>query len=421
MNTRFIQIHTLTSYAASLLNRDDAGFAKRLPFGGAVRTRISSQCLKRHWRRFEGKHALSSLGVPMSVRSRYTLERMLVQPLHAEDKIDETLARVVVTHLADEVLGKSEKAKAKEEAEVKKQSKRVAERKEGDAESESLKLRTEQLTILGGKELDFLRKQARAIAKAAGDPGKVKEAAKTVLGKNGLENLKTMVLGAGLDAALFGRMVTSDILARCDAAVHVSHALTVHRELREDDYFTAVDELNQEEQEMGAAHVNSSELTSGMFYSYVVVDVPLLVSNLTGCKVQDWADADRTLASKVLNSLVHLVATVSPGAKLGSTAPHSLAHAVLVEAGDGQPCTLANAFLNPVSMDGDSIGNAYEALAREIADLDNNFSSNKPQRSYMARGDYKRLSFHEADPGARKSLDELADWCAKQTDVEVTA
>ena len=33
----FIQIHTLTSYPGALLNRDDVGFAKRLPFGGATR------------------------------------------------------------------------------------------------------------------------------------------------------------------------------------------------------------------------------------------------------------------------------------------------------------------------------------------------------------------------------------------------
>ena len=43
---RFLQIHTLHSYPAALLNRDDSGRAKRMPFGGAVRTRISSQCLK---------------------------------------------------------------------------------------------------------------------------------------------------------------------------------------------------------------------------------------------------------------------------------------------------------------------------------------------------------------------------------------
>ena len=48
--TRFVQIHTLASFPAVLLNRDDAGAAKRLPYGGASRLRVSSQCLKRHWR-----------------------------------------------------------------------------------------------------------------------------------------------------------------------------------------------------------------------------------------------------------------------------------------------------------------------------------------------------------------------------------
>ena len=51
---RFLQVHTLTSYPAVLLNRDDAGLAKRLPYGGSVRTRVSSQCLKRHWRTVRG-------------------------------------------------------------------------------------------------------------------------------------------------------------------------------------------------------------------------------------------------------------------------------------------------------------------------------------------------------------------------------
>jgi hypothetical protein len=71
---RFIQIHTLHTYPAALLNRDDAGLAKRLPLGNAVRTRISSQCLKRHWRVVEDQFALSRLDVPMAIRSRGTLE-----------------------------------------------------------------------------------------------------------------------------------------------------------------------------------------------------------------------------------------------------------------------------------------------------------------------------------------------------------
>ena len=43
MLPRFIQISTLTTYPASLLNRDDSGLSKRIPFGGVSRTRVSSQ------------------------------------------------------------------------------------------------------------------------------------------------------------------------------------------------------------------------------------------------------------------------------------------------------------------------------------------------------------------------------------------
>src|SRR5687767_10758140 len=58
---RFIQIHSLVSFPAALLNRDDAGLAKRLPYGGASRIRVSSQCLKRHWRLAEDEWSLKSI------------------------------------------------------------------------------------------------------------------------------------------------------------------------------------------------------------------------------------------------------------------------------------------------------------------------------------------------------------------------
>ena len=74
-----------------------------------------------------------------------------------------------------------------------------------------------------------------------------------------------------------------------------------------------------------------------------------LVSNLEGCERKDWQEADRTLAAKTVEHLLHLIAKVTPGAKMGSTAPYDWASLVLVEAGDEQPRTLANAFLDPVA------------------------------------------------------------------------
>ncbi len=50
---RFIQLHLLTSYPPSNLNRDDLGRPKTARMGGFERLRISSQSLKRAWRKSE--------------------------------------------------------------------------------------------------------------------------------------------------------------------------------------------------------------------------------------------------------------------------------------------------------------------------------------------------------------------------------
>jgi CRISPR system Cascade subunit CasC len=378
----FIQIHTLTSYPGALLNRDDVGFAKRLPFGGATRTRVSSQCLKRHWRTFQGEHALTSLRagadpVTFSVRSRHTFDRLVLGPLVAEG-IPSELARAATEAIMVEVLGESAKAKkaredAKSEEAVNKE--KVKKEKKGtkrDGDEGAVSLMTAQLTILGKQEIEFFLAEARALAKEAGSADKIEDAKKVRFTKDWGKNLDGLRRAAGLDGALFGRMVTSDRLAHADAAVHVAHAFTVHGEHAETDYFAAVDDLQGgEDSQHGSAHINTSELTSGLFYGYVVVDVAQLVSNVEGCDANDWINADRKLSADVVASLVHLIARVSPGAKKGSTAPYAYAHLTLAEVGSAQPRTLANAFLKPVADRPDLVGNAYDALAIYVADVDN--------------------------------------------------
>ena len=162
-------------------------------------------------------------------------------------------------------------------------------------------------------------------------------------------------------------MVTSDPGANIEAAIHVAHAFTVHNEESESDYFSVVDDLQRDDEDAGAAHIGDMELTAGLFYGYVVVDVPGLVSNLEGCDAEDWQGADRTLAGQVVHNLIHLIATVSPGAKLGSTAPYACADLVLVEAGSRQPRSLANAFRKPAKP---QIEDATEKLSGYLGKLD---------------------------------------------------
>lgn len=415
MPVRFIQLHTLTSYPASLLNRDDAGMAKQIPFGGSPRTRISSQCLKRHWRTFAGEHSLASIaaGTGLSVRSRITFREQVAAPLIAGGLPQDTVDAVVeaLMHLA---LGESaKKAKAREAEGDEDSDSTPAKGAKKDAKKPADPLHTGQVVVLGAKELAFIRDLAKRIVPDVKDPKKAADAVKSAIGKDGLANLKATV-NAGLDAAVFGRMVTSDILARCDAAIHVGHAFTVHTAQSEPDYFSAVDDLTRDAGETGAGHINSTDLTTGLFYGYIAVDVGLLTSNLGG---------DAALAAQTVDALVHLIATVSPGAKLGSTAPHSFAHLVLAEAGPRQPCTLANGFLKPVPMRGDLLAETYGALAQELCDLDWNFGK-RPERRHMARGTPERHARLTSVPGAkgqqpveigeRLNLDALAAWCGAQ-------
>lgn len=401
MTARFIQIHTLTPYHASLLNRDDAGFAKRIPFGGSTRTRISSQCLKRHWRRHTGEHGLQGIdGVEMSVRSRETFAHFVTKPL-TELGVAEKIATAISSKMQSVVLGQSEKKK-----------------KEDDAADGAKSADSKQVTVLGRAELRYLVTLGREIADDAAvqsaSAATDKDAAKKLgdaIGKHLDEkalkkNLEALKKGAeGLDAAIFGRMVTSDVLSRTDAAIHVAHAFTVHHEDSESDYFSAIDDIVQESGALGSGHINATELNTGLYYGYVVIDVGQLRANVVGL------DNAPQVVAQVVRRLIHTIASVSPGAKKGATAPYSRAHVVLVEAGDAQPRSLANAFLRPVNEQPDLIANAYAALGNHLAELDAMYATGETRRA-AAIGPVVNL---QLAAGVRQpKLDDVANWAAAQ-------
>ena len=378
---RFLQVHSLHSYPAALLNRDDSGLAKRMPFGGAVRTRISSQCLKRHWRTAQDDFAIHNIaGSTEAIRSRNIVERRVIQPLREKGVYGDEVLTAVENAFNVGVYGNS-----------------------GATE------RGRQPLLLGVPEVEHLHQRAAAIcvehpgdAKAAGDAATALFNARRGEGNNFRALLDTARLPAGLEGALFGRMVTSDPGANIEAAIHVAHAFTVHREESESDYFSVVDDLQRDNEDAGAAHIGDMELTAGLFYGYVVMDVPGLVSNLEGCQVGDWESADRELAAKVVEHLTHLIATVSPGAKLGSTAPYACADLMLIEAGSRQPRSLANAYRTPSRP---QLAEATGALSGYLGKLDNAYGANETRRV---------MSVEDCDiPGAeRLNLDDLAGWAA---------
>ena len=115
------------------------------------------------------------------------------------------------------------------------------------------------------------------------------------------------------------------------------------------------------------------ELGGGIFYGYVVVDVPLLVSNLTGCERNEWTLQEFDDARRLLDLLIHATAQVTPGAKLGATAPYARAECVILEVGDKQPRSLANAFLQPINSHQNRLhpmGLSIKAMAQYMSALD---------------------------------------------------
>lgn len=393
MNTpRFLQIHFLTSYAGALLNRDDAGLAKRLTFGGSVRTRVSSQCLKRHWRICADGWSLAATGADLSVRSRsvfeYAIRPRLVEaaPLVGADILDaagDALSRGLYGDKADDP-------------------------------------RKRQALLLGWREIDFFVSQLTTIVLSSANTADATAAVQAMFkGKETKANLSVIresagALAAGLEAALFGRMVTSDPAANTDAAMHVAHAFTVHEQESETDYFTVVDDLKlrDEDADSGSAGIFDTELTSGLYYGYVVIDIPLLVANITGVSPEHWADSstDRDLPAKVVQHLVHLIATVSPGAKKGSTAPYAFASTLLIEAGARQPRSLASAFESPVrGVRGTSVSSTAEAaLFGQLRAIDRAYGSDASRRVLS-------LISESADGvGAAVTLDEIASWAAER-------
>jgi len=359
---RFVQLHTLVSYSAALLNRDDSGFAKRLPFGGAIRTRISSQCLKRHWRKAQDEWALASIGPEMAVRSRKIPEERILPALEAAGVGNAETRTALVEGMARLLYTPKDKTPPM--------------------------VKDRQALLIGEVEIRYLTARLVEIARNAETPKHAVEKLDEWFKRAEKNNLQAMLnhrrgaLEAGLEAALFGRMVTSDPDANTDAAIHVAHAFTVHAEEAETDYFTVVDDL---ETGTGAGGIFDTEITAGLFYLYVVVDVPALLKNL---------DGDAALVGKVVEHLTHLIATVSPGAKKGSTAPYAYADLVLAETGDRQPRSLANAFRDAGKA---NVRNATDRLTEYLARLDRMYGAKETRR-------VAALDPNTAIPGAAASL-----------------
>jgi len=317
----FIQLHLLTSYPPSNLNRDDLGRPKTAVMGGKTRLRVSSQSLKRAWRTSD----VFSETLKGHVGTRTKV--MGVEVFHALGKkgVAEDKAKDWAKQIA-EAFGKLKKANTSNPLE---------------------ELEIEQLAHFSPDEKEAILKLVEKLAAQNAGPGK--------------EDLDLLMKKhSAVDIAMFGRMLASSPAFNMEAAVQVAHAITVHEVAVEDDYFTAVDDLNRGEEDMGAAHIGETEFGAGVFYIYLCINRDLLIENLGG---------NKTLANKALAALVEAAAKIAPTGKQNSFASRARTSYMLAEKGNDQPRSLAVAFLKPVKGE-DILAIAVKELGKRRENFD---------------------------------------------------
>lgn len=357
----YVIVHRIFSLSVSLPVRGADGLAKRALYGGVERQRLSSQSVKAHLRETTGipgsmADLAAALGTEMSVRSAIIGPSLIAPKLKDQGLKDEEATKWANAVMA---LFQSGKKKPTSEAAATTKSKKAKSDTKGDDEEvkddEPDDAATtgdagRQILTLGKQEIAALTAVAVALHNENIAPSEMRDLlgkatkrkghSKKVLGA--LANLDAVRKHAGLDGALFGRMATGIAVSRIDSAVHVGHALTTHAIQSSIDFFSAQDQLlDRDAGETGGAYIGSRELTSGVFYLPVVIDIEQVRKNCAG-----WTNDQ---ISKVVGWLVKSIATITPAAMLGSTAPFTDPGEVVVEITNGQPVNAMGAFERPVA------------------------------------------------------------------------
>lgn len=362
--TTFIQLHLLTNYPPANLNRDDLGRPKTAVVGGTQRLRISSQSLKRAWRTssiFEeelaGNMGIRSKEMGINIFDALTtgmsLEAILSgrKEKEAKKKLADDKANKIATKIAS-VFGKTKRA---------------------TKENLNLNLEVEQLVHISPQEITEISEMVEKCRKSGSVPD---ESDLQLLKKN----------HKAVDIAMFGRMLAAKPQYSIEAAVQVAHAFSVQKVAVEDDYFTAVDDLNREGDDSGAAHLGVTEFASGLFYLYVCINRDLLLENLSN---------DSELVDRSLHALGKTAATIGPTGKQSSFASRAYASYILAEKGSQQPRSLSVAFLKPVTAMDDMFGAAVQQLEDTYENMDKSYGKCADKRetmnAHMGKGTLKEI------------------------------
>ncbi len=342
-----IDIHIIQNHSPSNLNRDDLGAPKTCYFGGVLRNRISSQCLKRSIRQSEQFSRL--LG---SIRTR---------------------------RLAEIISGKVNGNK-----DAKKRASEVLKKCGFDAKDDGT---TDMAIYVSQSAID---KMANLLKTHNGDAD--------ALAQEFAKLIATEV--AVPDMALTGRMLETKELAKYDttveAALQAAHAISTHSATPEVDYFVAADDLPGDD--AGAAYLDEAMFASACFYKYFSIDWDQLVSNLKG---------NKELAAHTVGAFLRGAALANPTGKQNSFAAHNPPDGIVVEIKD-TPISYANAFAAPVPLTGprDMVTQSIAQLGQYIHDMDTGFGGPKKRFWFSPNLRYK-LQLDGAQGASGESVESL--------------
>ena len=376
---KLIELHILQSFPVSCLNRDDVGAPKSATFGGVPRARISSQCMKRAIRQaaaefqpklFAGKRSrlftekITELLMQKHKMNEHTASGLAKSAAHYLGKLDPKDSAKVKTlmFLSPEEFGRLAELLAALSAEDRKllgdavdrispeeleeaEEAEETEVEEEAAKEESKKGKGQDKPLTAKQFTKLVSKVLKSPIRKAFGTGFVKDAA---------------------DIAIFGRMVASDHSLTLDGAGMFNHPLSTHRAENDIDFFSAVDDL-QPEEEAGAGMTGTLEFNSATYYRYAALNLELLWS---GDKerpghLELLSPEER---KTVLDTFMRAVILAMPGARKNSMNAHTLPGYVLGLVKDkGQPLQLVNAFEKPVvpKSKNDGIMDASIAVLRD--------------------------------------------------------
>ena len=337
----FIELHLIQNFAPSNLNRDDTGNPKDTDFGGVRRARISSQAIKRAIRQESIFSDMTK--APLGKRTK-EMAKPIKKRLIALEKDPELSETIALAYAGAYVTKKKDRNNGI--------NKYLGNIEEG---------KTTVLTFVTEEEFDIV---AQLLIENWDEVvSEVTDRGSKILGKL-VKALIDSTKGrtSAPDIALYGRMLASDPATNINAACQVAHAISTHRVNMDMDFFTAVDDL-QSEEETGSSHMGVTAFNSACFYRYARIDFKLLVKNL---------DGNEELALKTVKGFLRSALRAIPTGKQNSFAaqnPPSFALAVTRK--DGMSWSLANAFEKPVrtAHEGGFVKNSIEAADKYWAKL----------------------------------------------------